>query len=290
MAVDATYYTDPACPWAYSAWPALSVLRWRYRDQLRWRLVTIGLADTPERYLRHHYTPARSAKAYRRLRRYGMPFATEPRARIPATGLACRAIVATREGQPGREWDALRALQFAWFTTTLVPDEHEEIAAALRRFAGEVDARAVLDAVDEPATLDAYERDRAEARTAAGSPTEMQGKAAATDGPVRYTAPSVIFASNGTRLEAGGFQPVEAYDVVVANLDPSLERRGPASDPAEALREFPAGLVTQEVAAIMAGNNESADRAAAEDALIELAGEGTVRRLALGDDALWRLA
>jgi 2-hydroxychromene-2-carboxylate isomerase len=289
MAVDATYFTDPGCPWAYSAWPALSTLRWRYGDQLRWRVVTIGLAETPERYLRHNYTPARSAKGYRRFRRYGMPFATEPRARIPATGPACRAIVAAREGQPGREWDALRALQFAWFTTTLVPDELEEIGAALRRFAGEVDARAVLDGLDDPATVDAYERDRAEARTAAGSPTEMQGKAATTDGPVRYTAPSVIFSTNGTRLEAGGFQPVEAYDVVVANLDPSLARRAPASDPADALRAFPAGLVTQEVAAIMAGHNEVPDRAVAEDALIELAGEGSVRRLPLGDDALWRL-
>jgi len=34
----------------------------------------------------------------------------------------------------------------------------------------------------------------------------------------------VIFEQGEKRLEAGGFQPVEAYDVVVANLDPTLSR------------------------------------------------------------------
>jgi len=29
VALRATLYTDPACPWAYSATPALTVLRWR---------------------------------------------------------------------------------------------------------------------------------------------------------------------------------------------------------------------------------------------------------------------
>ena len=70
--------------------------------------------------------------------------------------------------------------------------------------------------------------------------------------------------ADGQRLEAGGFQKVEAYDVLIANLDPTLERRGPPEDPLEALGAFPAGLVTQEVAAIMAHNNQEPDRVAAE--------------------------
>ena len=74
-------------------------------------------------------------------------------------------------------------------------------------------------------------------RTAAGSPTEFQGKAANSDGAVRYTAPSLIFTHrDGRSLEAGGFQTVEAYDVVIANLDTTLERRPPAEDVAEVLR------------------------------------------------------
>ena len=79
--------------------------------------------------------------------------------------------------------------------------------------------------LDSDEVSEAYERDRAEARTAAGSASELQGKTAASDGPVRYTAPSVVFECDGRdRLEAGGFQPVEAYDVLVANLDPALSR------------------------------------------------------------------
>ena len=40
----------------------------------------------------------------------------------------------------------------------------------------------------------------------------------------------------------------------------------------------------------MAHNNEAPDRDAAERALIELLGDGAVRRSALGDDALWQIA
>ncbi len=90
--------------------------------------------------------------------------------------------------------------------------------------------RAQLDA-DE--TTAAYERDRAEARQAAGSAAELQGKTAATDGPVRFTASSVTFERAGVRLVAGGYQPVAAYDVLLANLDPSLRRRAVPDDPAD---------------------------------------------------------
>lgn len=57
---------------------------------------------------------------------------------------------------------------------------------------------------------------------------------------MRYTAPSLVFdGPDGQKLETGGFQPIEAYDVVIANLDPTLERRPPANDPVEVLSAFP---------------------------------------------------
>ena len=61
-----------------------------------------------------------------------------------------------------------------------------------------------------------------------GSAAELQGKTAATDGPVRFTASSVTFERDGLRLVAGGYQPVAAYDVLLANLDPSLRAAGRA--------------------------------------------------------------
>jgi 2-hydroxychromene-2-carboxylate isomerase len=283
----ATHYTDPGCPWAYSASPALAVLYWRYGEGIDWRLVAIGLTESGRVYEERGYTPAASARGYRRFLRYGMPFATQPRRRIPGTSRACRAIVATRLSDPAREYAAFRALQLGWFTTPLVLDEDDDIRAALRGVPG-LDVEAVVGAIDDPAVIAAYEADRAEARTAAGGATELQGKAARTDGPVRFTAPSVVFADGGgRRLEAGGFQPVEAYDVCVANLDPGLERRAAPDDPYEAVAEFPWPLSTQEVAAIMTRGNDAPDRLAAEEALIDLAASGRVERVAVGDDALW---
>jgi protein-disulfide isomerase-like protein with CxxC motif len=288
-AISVTHYTDPGCPWAYSASPALAVLRWRYGDQLSWRLVTIGLAEDPKRYVDLGYTPARMAAGNLHFRRYGMPFLPEPRARVAATGRACRAIVATRLLDPEREGDVLRALQFGWFTTTLVLDEDADIARALEGVDG-LDVEAVLAAIDDERTLAGYEADKSQTRTAEGGATHFQGKARQTDGPVRFSAPSLVFESDGRRLEAGGFQPVEAYDVLIANLDPTLKRRPAPEIPLQALARFPGGLVTQEVAAIMAQNNQSPDRAEAERALIELVGEGLARRTPLGDDALWQIA
>jgi 2-hydroxychromene-2-carboxylate isomerase len=286
-----THFTDPGCPFAYSASPALAVLHWRYGSQLDWQLVTIGLAEDPQRYVDAGYTPTKMTVGNQaRFRRFGMPLLMEPRARVAATSRACRAIVATRRLHPGREEQVLRALQLGWFTTTMLLDEDEAIAAALQRVDG-IDVPAVVAAIDDGQTVSEYERDKAQTRRAEGSPTEAQGKARQTDGPVRYSAPSLVFtAPDGRRLEAGGFQTIEAYDVLVANLDPRLERKAPPEHELEALRAFPDGLVTQEVAAIMAENNAPVDRDASERALIELLGEGAVRREALADDALWRVA
>jgi len=290
-AITVTHFTDPGCPFAYSASPALAVLHWRYGDQLEWDLVTIGLSESPERYVQAGYTPTKSAIGFQqRFLRYGMPVLLEPRARVLGTARACRAIVATRRLYPGREEQVLRALQFGWFTTTLLLDEDDAIAAALARVEG-IEVPAVVAAIDDEQTLASYEQDKARTRSAEGSPTAFQGKARQTDGPVRYSAPSLVFQTgDGRRLEAGGFQPVEAYDVLVANLDPELDRRGPAEDALAALRAFPGGLVTQEVAAVMAPNNTPPDRAGAERELIALLGDGAVTREPLGDDALWTAA
>src|SRR5665213_1353003 len=125
---------------------------------------------------------ARQATGSRRFRdRYGMPFAAAPRARLVATGRACRAVVATRLAHPGREFAAMRALAFAWFNSPLLLDEDQAIAAALGEVDG-VDAGALVAALDSPEVTEAYEADKAQARTA-----------------------------------AGGFQPLEAYDVLLAN-------------------------------------------------------------------------
>jgi 2-hydroxychromene-2-carboxylate isomerase len=284
--ITATLHNDPACPWAYSANPAFRVLEWRYGAQLEWRLVLIGLTESADDYAARGYTPLRSALGHLRYRRYGMPFSPSPKARVSATARACRAVVAARLVDPGSEWRVFRGIQIAAFTTGILLDDDADLRAVLDGIDG-VDAAAIVARLDDPDVTAGYQQDKAEARTAAGSPAELQGKTAQTDGPVRFTAPSLVFEHGGQRLVAGGFQPVEAYDVLVANLDPALERREAPETPAPLLERFPDGLTTQEVAALLTRGNDAPNRDAAERALLELVAAGEARRTPVGDDALW---
>jgi 2-hydroxychromene-2-carboxylate isomerase len=264
------------------------VLRWRYGAQLEWRHVMIGLTEHGSEYERRGYTGEGMALGYRGFRRRGMPFAVAPREHVHGTWPMCRVVVAARRIAPEHEWAVFRALQFAQFTTTLELDRPGALREALAWLPG-IDGAALVEAAAEPETEDLLAADLAFARSAAGGPTEFQDKHAVTpQGEVRFTAPSVVFEdAGGGRLEAGGFQPVEAYDVCVANLDPTLERRAPAEDAGAVLREFPDGLTTAEVAAIMAPGNTPPDHGAAEDALIATAAAGEAERRPFGNDALW---
>jgi protein-disulfide isomerase-like protein with CxxC motif len=288
--VSLTHFSDPHCPWAYSASPAHAVLRWRFGAQLDWRLVLIGLSEGPERYVQAGYTPTRSAQGFKTFgRRFGMPFGGQPRERVTGTGVACRAVVAARLHQPELELSVFRTLQLAQFTTTALLDEPDGLRSVLTGVEG-LDVDALLAALDSEAVETAYQEDRALSRTAAGRPIEAQGREANTDGAVRYTAPSIIFeTADGRSLEVGGFQPLESYDTALANLDVTLERRPPAEDPVDVLRALPYAPVTREVAACMTTNLGELDDEATERALIAAAGEGVVRREAVGDGALWHL-
>mgnify|MGYP001124158810 CR=1 FL=1 len=281
-----THFSDPGCPWAWSASPAIAALRWRYGDQLEWRLVMIGLTENGAVYEKRGDTPERQALGYRRFRERGMPFTTEPRERIHGTWPMCRVVVATRRLAPEHEYAVFRALQFAQFTSTRFLEDPDQLRDAIAWVPG-IDPDAIIKAAGESETERLFERDRDEARTAAGGPTEFQGKAANTDGRVRFTAPSLRFSNGTMTLEAGGFQSLEAYDVCIANLDTSLSRREPAKDAAEVLPEFPEGLTTAEVAQIMTEDKYTWDLDAAEDALIALAASGRAKRLPFGHDALW---
>jgi predicted DsbA family dithiol-disulfide isomerase len=287
--IRATLYTDAACPWAYSASPALRVLEWRFRDALDWRLVTIGLREEVSATYAAAHDPSRTLDRRYGLfaRRYGMPFGEVSKERASATGRGCRAVVAARLFDPGSEWRVLRALQIAYFTTPLLLDRDDQIREALRG----VDADDLVDRLDEDAVTAAYVQDRAEARSAAGTPAEAQGKTSTSDGPVRYTAPSVFFELDGRRLDAGGWQPVLAYDVLIANLDPSLPRTPAPESPEPLLAHFPDGLTTAEVAALLAdGPDPVPDREAAELSLAALVEQGAAVREPVGNDALWRPA
>jgi len=287
----AWHFTDPGCPWAYSSRPAIARLRWRFGDQLDWRLVLIGLSESAARYEELGYTPARMASGWRKFQeRFGMPFGRGVKPRMGATTRACRAIIAAREESPELGYAALRALQLMQFTTTDLLDDDEALRRALEDVHG-LDAAAVVGRIDDPEIVAIYEADKARARSAEGRPTHVQNRHSEAGGPVRYTAPSVVFEDDERWLEVGGFQPFESYDTALANLDPSLERRPAPERAADAVLAYPVGLTTAEVASIMRRSDlQDADLPAAEQELIAAVADGELVCTPAGSDALWRPA
>jgi 2-hydroxychromene-2-carboxylate isomerase len=287
--IKATLFNDAGCPWGYSANPAFRVLEWRYGDQIEWRLVMIGLRDDVTDRMREQFDPAGVSRLMVFRNRYGMPFSLQPKARAAATGRGCRAVVAARLLYPGSEFRVMRALQLANFTTTLLLDDDDQIRAALDALDG-VDATKIVERLDDIEVVEAYERDKAEARSAAGSAIEAQGKASSAEpGVVRYTAPSVVFERDGQQLVAGGWQSELAYDVCVANLDPTITRRPPPETPAPLLERFRDGLTTAELAALLAhGPDYIPHPDAAEQAMVKLVADGSAVREQIGNDSIWR--
>src|SRR3954470_20917926 len=173
--IRATYITDPGCPFAYGGEALVSALRWRFGDQIEWRIVTIVLAEDPAGYERLGYSAELMTQGWLGFRDRGMPFTLAPRSRVIATGRACRAVVAARLESPALARRVLRAFHFAWFTTGLLLDEDDALQSVLETIPG-ADADFLIDRIDDEDVEEAYQRDRAEARTGAGSPSEAQGK------------------------------------------------------------------------------------------------------------------
>ncbi len=291
MSIAVTHFTDPGCPWAYSAAPALRTLEWRFADQLEWELVVIGLTETAEQYERRGYTPERVVASRRVFaERFGMPCGYQIKSGVSGTSRACRAVMLAAEQSYTLGNAALAALQRLQFTTADRLDDDSAIARALDVIEG-IDGAAVVACLDDDDVLERYESQRLRSRQAAGTPTEAQGKSATSDGPVRYTAPSLVFtAPDGRSLEAGGFQPIEAYDVVLANLDPKLERREPPSSVLDVINGFPQPLASAEIAAVMALPLVVPSIPDTVVLLEELVVAGKVIREPLGEDALWHAA
>jgi 2-hydroxychromene-2-carboxylate isomerase len=266
-----THFTDPACPFAFSAEPVRRRLRWHYGDQLVWTTRMIVLTLEPGE-------AERLAEGAPNLqRRYGMPIDPVPYARPASSEPACRAVVAARLHAPGTEERLLRRLRVRVMQQGLL-DDPELIAAAAR------------DAGLDPVELEEWcRRDDVEA--------ELQGdvEAARTPPPAaraldhklggprtrrRYSTPSYeLTRSDGVQAVVAGFNPIEAYETAIANLAPELERRPKPRRVEEVLAWADDPLATAEVALIAQLDQR--------DARAELARVATP--LAAGADFYWTL-
>jgi hypothetical protein len=198
-------------------------------------------------------------------------------------------VVATRLQAPASEAAVHRAIQVAWFTTTANLEEDGPLTEAISSVEG-IDAAAIVaSARADSSVQEAFAADRAKARSAEGSPTHSQKKTAMDGDLVRYTAPSLLMAdADGRPLEAGGFQPVEAYDVIIANAMPTIERHA-TEGVLDALEGCQWPLATIEVASILCPPFSPPDTLEVESELIGLEGEGTVAAHRAGNGVFWSL-
>jgi 2-hydroxychromene-2-carboxylate isomerase len=249
--MDVVHFTDPACPFAFSAEPQRLQLQWHYGDQLTWRTVMIGLHETAEAAEAKGLTPDLIEPAMRTLQaRHGMPIDTARRPRVPGTVPACRAVVATRlhAVDPAAEDALIRRLRVRYMGGELL-DEQSTINAAAAD-AG-IDPADLATWVADPATEVALRDDMRSARTPHPSALVLDHKLSPSeDGGRRYSAPSYELRSADEVAAAPGFQPWESYDVAIANLAPAIERRPSATDVDEVLAWAPMPLATAEVAAL----------------------------------------
>lgn len=241
MSIDVTLFTDPACPFAFSAETVRRRLRWLYGDALIWTPRMIVLTREPGE-------AEKLAEGGGGLQeRYGMPIAPGPYQRPASSEPACRAVVAARQRagpQPAER--LLRRLRVLVMQHGLLDDPDLIARAVDEAGLGESDVRRT-ESVER-----ALEADIAAARNPAPAARALDHK---LGGPIearRYTAPSYELRRGDTLIAIPGFQPVDVYETAIANIAPDLQRRPKPNSVAEVIDwagDEP--LATAEVAEIM---------------------------------------
>ncbi len=248
--VQITHFTDPACPWAWSAEPFRRWLDWVYGDQIEWRLRMVVLADSADEYIAQGLTPEIFARGASKISRdHGMPMDTSVRDRISATAPACRAVVAARVHAPESEAPLLRALRLRNFAGAALEDRSTREDAARD---AHVDPARLEEWMADPEVERALDEDRAAALGPTPAALAQEDRLARRDGGHRYTCPSyeMVRLDDGMQLDVPGFQPLRVYEAAIANLAPRAERREAPGSVLEVLEWAREPLATREVAVV----------------------------------------
>jgi len=217
-------------------------IRWHYGDQLVWQTRMIVLTLEPGESERL----AGGAPNLQRI--YGMPIDPVPYKRPASSEPACRAVVAARIHTPGTEERLLRRLRIRVMQQGLL-DDPELIGAA------------ALDVGLDPAQLEEWGRgadveaalqaDIEAARNPKPAARALDHKLGGPRSRRRYTAPSYeLRRDDGLEAVVPGFNPVEAYEVAIANLAPELVLRPKPKHVEDVLAWAGEPLATAEVALI----------------------------------------
>jgi predicted DsbA family dithiol-disulfide isomerase len=244
-------FTDPGCPWAWSAEPFRRRLDWLYKGSIDWQLRMVGLSESPQDYLDKGFTPEKQADSFKRIsREHGMPIDSSVRPRMAATLPACRAIVATRLNAPDRERFVIRRLRVLNFSGWLLDEDETITRAAIE---SELDPDELAEWTAQPRVEEQLRADMAAARQPLPAARVLDERLANWSGGRRYTCPSyeITRLADGVTISVPGFQPFAAYDVVLANLVPGLDRCEPPEGVAEVLDWAAVPLASQEVATVL---------------------------------------
>jgi 2-hydroxychromene-2-carboxylate isomerase len=261
--VKITEFTDAACPFAFSAEPDLLALRWLYGDQIEWTTRMVVLSESRAALDSSGITLEMIERNDAKLAsEHGMPINATKRPHLLVAKPGDLAVKAVQLHQPELARQFLRAMRVAWQTDHRPVDEDESIFAVAEEVG--IDRAALELWRREPATLAALENDMRAARepmtAALGA---LDHKLAGPADERRYTCPSleITAASNPDhKLVAPGFQNHNAYDLMLANADPTIERADYAEDPLEVLRWADWPLAAVEVGRVMGIDRESAER------------------------------
>jgi hypothetical protein len=258
-------------------------LRWLYGDQLEWTTRFVVLSESREALdaspLTLEMIETNDAKL---AREHGMPINSEKRPHLLVAKPGDLAVKAVQLNQPEKARAFLRAMRVAWQTDHRTVDDVEvmlDVAEEVGLNRGDV-ARWR----EEPATLEALEADMRAARAPMSAALgALDHKLAGPEDERRYTCPSLEItseATGGRKLVAPGFQNHNAYDLMIANAAPEIERGEYATDALEVLRWAEWPLAAVEVGRVMGIDREEAARQ------LEAAGAHNDRGY-WSDPALW---
>jgi predicted DsbA family dithiol-disulfide isomerase len=242
--VEITHFTDPACPFAFSAEPTRQRLSWHYGEQLLWRTRMIVLTLEPGE------AEKLASGAPSLQRAYGMPIDPAPRSRPASSEPACRAVVAARLNSPDTEQPLLRRLRVLTMAGGLLDDQQLIAQAALE--AG-VDPQELERWCASDQVGDVLAADIEAARSPSPAALTLDHKLSGPAGQRRYSAPTYELTDRdgGLTMTIPGFNHYETYEVAIANLAPELERRPTPDSAREVLEWATEPLATAEVAEIM---------------------------------------
>jgi predicted DsbA family dithiol-disulfide isomerase len=220
-AVTIRHFTDPGCPFAFSAERRRLRLLWLYGDQVAWELHMAVLREEKE----PEWT---DADQWRDLhRRYGMPLDWRSRAWNNATVHACRAVVAVRLRWPEHEERFLRRLRVLAMAGALLDDSDTlELAAG----------QAGLPVAD----LAAY----------CAEPAVDAALRAGTDGAPPSPTYEILGDGDAIRVQLSGLPAIETAERALEQLAPELQRRPDPRSADEVLAWAQMPLATAEVAAV----------------------------------------